>query len=383
MRYPSTVVRYVALLALLSAAALGAACGADEKSEPPKTLPDAGEAAEAGPSLDVIPKPSGAPLEGKVNEWTWIDFPDAVCADGSPTGIGVNLGTSNRLLIFLDGGGACWDELTCIDFPTFATDHFDRSTFFAYMEKYFTGSPIDRVNEANPFKNDNVAFLPYCTADIHAGNRITTYRDKTFHHYGRRNMLAYLNRLVPTFANIERVVVIGASAGGLGSLASYYRIRESFELYVGGPKRIDLIDDSGPPFPTKDNVFIEIQNQSWDLVGASPPGCDECPKEGVAVLPYYAQRYPDARFAFVSHDRDEVMSAFFLMTGDAFQSRIQTLVTSHFSANPSIQAFVLRGDEHPALQDLLTAESGTPPVTLRGWIDEMLSGSPSWKTVTP
>ncbi len=33
----------------------------------------------------------GEPLMAPAKMWTWIDFPDSVCDDGSPTGIGVNL----------------------------------------------------------------------------------------------------------------------------------------------------------------------------------------------------------------------------------------------------------------------------------------------------
>ena len=38
-----------------------------------------------------------------------MDFPDAVCNDGSPTGIGINVGTSNNVLVYFAGGGAFLD----------------------------------------------------------------------------------------------------------------------------------------------------------------------------------------------------------------------------------------------------------------------------------
>src|SRR5271154_3071426 len=46
--------------------------------------------------------------------WTWVPFDNAFCGNGSTVGIGVNLSTtSTRVLLYLEGGGACWNELTC------------------------------------------------------------------------------------------------------------------------------------------------------------------------------------------------------------------------------------------------------------------------------
>ena len=65
------------------------------------------------------PAAPAGPITASAGEWTWIPFPDAVCADGSATGIGVNLGAAgSRPLIYLEGGGACWSEETCYTLMT-------------------------------------------------------------------------------------------------------------------------------------------------------------------------------------------------------------------------------------------------------------------------
>src|SRR5690349_6763166 len=53
--------------------------------------------------------PPGTPITAPPGQWTWVDFPDAVCDDNSPTGIGVNLANNKNLLVYFEGGGACWD----------------------------------------------------------------------------------------------------------------------------------------------------------------------------------------------------------------------------------------------------------------------------------
>src|ERR1700760_689819 len=55
---------------------------------------------------------TGMPLtEAVEGTWTWIDFPNTTCRDGSPSGIGViKNSASTKLMIYLEGGGACFDS---------------------------------------------------------------------------------------------------------------------------------------------------------------------------------------------------------------------------------------------------------------------------------
>jgi hypothetical protein len=46
--------------------------------------------------------------------WTWVPFADSMCADGSPSGVMVNLNPdSDKVMIHLQGGGACVDWESC------------------------------------------------------------------------------------------------------------------------------------------------------------------------------------------------------------------------------------------------------------------------------
>src|SRR5262249_16786869 len=65
--------------------------------------------------------PVGTPISAPMEQWTWVPFDNAFCANGTPTGIGVNLtDKSKRVMIYLQGGGACWDQLTCYTLQTAA-----------------------------------------------------------------------------------------------------------------------------------------------------------------------------------------------------------------------------------------------------------------------
>src|SRR5687768_10398419 len=64
---------------------------------------------DAAPTTDAA-----AGITAPLRTWTWIPVEGMRCADGSPAGIGVNLSdASDDVLVFMAGGGACWDAATC------------------------------------------------------------------------------------------------------------------------------------------------------------------------------------------------------------------------------------------------------------------------------
>ena len=104
---------------------------------------------------------NGMPLTGPDDTWTWVDFPDSTCRDGSMAGVSVNMhSASKNVMIFLMGGGACFDAVTCVSNPASVAGQ--------------TGGGgntgvFDRTNPNNPMKDWNWVFVPYCTGDVHVG----------------------------------------------------------------------------------------------------------------------------------------------------------------------------------------------------------------------
>ena len=72
----------------------------------------------------------------------------------------------------------------------------------------------------------DMVYMPYCTGDVHVGNRVVTYTDPTganppitFRHNGYNNTVAALNFLHTRFPTINKLLVTGFSAGGVASSA--------------------------------------------------------------------------------------------------------------------------------------------------------------------
>ena len=138
----------------------------------------------------------GSPITGLTDQtWVRVDFPEAHCRSGSATGISVNANSaSKKLVIFLEGGGACFNTLTCAANPSSAT--------FGTP----SGGILNRADMANPVRDWNFIDIPYCTGDVFAGNNpngsVPGVGAQQF--VGYTNMGAFLQRIVPTFPGLTQ-----------------------------------------------------------------------------------------------------------------------------------------------------------------------------------
>ena len=325
-------------------------------------------------------KPStGGPIVAPDETWTWIPFDNAFCGDGSTTGIGVNLTKkSSRVLIYLEGGGACWNELTCNTFKTaanFATG-FDEGNFTSTANGQLKSSYFDRSDADNPFKDYSMVYVPYCTGDIHAGNNTVMYGGKPAKHVGFANMTAYLERLVPTFPSADRIILSGVSAGGFGAALNWDQTQKAF-----GNIRVDLIDDSGTPMPPEIPISAEAEwRANWNLAATLPSGCTECAEDLDALLGYFGKTYPDHRAALISYTKDTVLPTFFGISADKFNEGLEKEVTTYFDPQPNFHYFIYSGSGHVLWY---SPDLTTKGVTVKEFITKMVTDDPTWASVHP
>src|SRR5262245_22762205 len=206
--------------------------------------------------------PLGAPLSPTMNAWTWVDFPESSCDDGTATGIGINQGTSDNLIVFLNGGGACWDYLTCFQLGTASRGPFGKAEFDGLSASVSTGTIFDRNDTTNPFRDWSFVFVPYCTGDVHAGDNVVMYSDNmgmdthTYHHTGHKNMLAFVPRIAGTWPSPGKLVLSGSSEGGYGASFNF----DTFRQYWPSGK-LYLLDDSGPTL--EDDAIPSGYKREW------------------------------------------------------------------------------------------------------------------------
>ncbi len=321
----------------------------------------------------------GKPIEAPQGQWSWVDFDDAFCANGSTTGIGINPGPkSDRVLIYMIGGGACWDFDSCYVSKKAVNieSGFDGNDFNP-NEAFLNDGIFKRSDPTNPFKDASYVFVPYCTGDVHGGDAVTTYMGKPTMHVGFANIGAYLNRLVPTFPAVTQVILAGGSAGGYGAIMNWDRTQIAFG------KRVDMIDDSGPwlPNPYLPEALEQQFRQSWNLNANVPSGCTDCLDKLDAIYEHVATKYPASRGALLSYMADPVIASYFGISLAEFTQGLVALAPA-FNAHPNVHYFGVSGVKHVMLVGNW-AKTQTGSVSLKQWVTQMVDDDPNWKSLSP
>src|SRR5688572_29561719 len=288
-----------------------------EQSSPPSVSipsPDGGGDASSGPSGGgEPPAPSktctgaGTPIAAPSDQWSWIADSQITCGNGSSAGFALRPSSkSTRLVVFLMGGGGCFDGASCSgNDPAHRASHlsgYGLPHVQQELGQLGVGSIFDPNAATNPFKDDSWVFVPYCTGDFHSGSTTASYGTK---HAGRANVKRVLERIVPTFCpKVTRVVLMGSSAGGFGAVFNYEETSQAF-----APVRVDLVDDCGPPMGPQHMPLQSTMRAAWNA--SSPASCSGCATGWNAYLPYLAAKHPNARFSLLASTHDFSICPFF------------------------------------------------------------------------
>jgi hypothetical protein len=329
------------------------------------------------------PAPEPKPIAGLVpGAWTWVPFPDSACEDGSPTGVAVSQGAGPDLVLFLNGGGACWDYLTCLVLQTASGGPFGEAEFEVLRDTVLPGSIFDRTLAGNPYADATLVFVPYCTGDVHSGDRVVTYSGaagaRAYHHVGHRNLLAFLPRLAATWPAPRRLVVTGASAGGFGALLNYDTIRSRWPAAEGR-----LVDDSGPPLDGAaiSPDLLAAWRASWGVDALLGPLCGTaCRTSFAPALTETAARWPADRLALLSSLRDLVISSYFQLSSSEFEAALLDTAGEVIAPLENARWFFVPGNGHTMLGHPSDFTQGDQ---LLGWLAAQASGDPSWASRQP
>ncbi|MET1076530.1 MAG: pectin acetylesterase-family hydrolase [Pseudomonas sp.] len=208
----------------------------------------------------------------------------AVCGNGSPYKFFVNrVPNSSNTLIYLEGGGACWDHASCSGQTGIRGARNPQGIADNYMSLLNPGASLVSpfVVRLHPWtrvktQNWNLVYVPYCTGDTYAGDKVAIYPNPqspqaplVWHHNGLRNLRAVTGWLKDHLPRPGQLLNTGCSAGGAGSLMHHAALRQDL-----APSRGYLLDDSGPVFgapvggSSRDYPSLPLQThirQAWGL----------------------------------------------------------------------------------------------------------------------
>jgi hypothetical protein len=214
-----------------------------------------------------------------------------ICADGSAYHFFAKRGSVNKLLMYYQGGGACWESLTC-----------GFGYCYSNMEAAADENPkngwssgfADLTNPDNPFKDWNIVFVSYCSCDAHFGDIAQDYPPHVDHR-GYHNGKVAEKWAREHFLNPEVVLVTGTSAGAYGGTFHAPLLRE-----VWPASGFHVLVDAGNGVITPD--FLQNEWGRWNFVVNLPlyiPGVAAA-IEGTGVPAYIialAAFFPDTNWA--------------------------------------------------------------------------------------
>jgi hypothetical protein len=269
---------------------------------------------------------------GNTYPWVRVELPGTVCSNGSQYRFWYyDSPTSNNMVISYEGGGACWDYPSCSGQTGIlgaANPNGIPTDYITQMKAKFV-SPI--INGADPgiplFRSKtnlvtngwDMVYMPYCTGDVHVGNRVVTYNDPTgvnppitFRHNGYNNSVAALNFLHTRFPSIGKLLVTGFSAGGVATNTIFYQARRTLVPTV----KAYLLNDSGPVFPAPNSSYSSWQlhqtiTTSWNMASLfSQLPAPFNPTNYGSINQMVAQQFPNDLMAYTGYSSDYNFSRF-------------------------------------------------------------------------
>ena len=325
-------------------------------------------------------------------------------------------GDPDKLAVLWDGGGACWDAITCVGSALLGVPLYSQTVDETPEELAANGGLGDSLNPANPIRDYTQVFIPYCSADLHAGARDFTYLHTapstgtvtpwTIHHRGYDNVVAVLEWLTDYYqVEVGRapsdVFLAGASAGGYGVLYNYPAVAE---LFPRGTKTRVLVDAANGVINqdffdralTPNGVWGIWENLSPELTQAFSSGPDEL---AIEIFKGLAWSHPRTRFGQYTTAFDSTQILFYNVARnvnspelwiDPLQIAISglewTLRARIYMLLGALQTFNYRfylaqGTDHTVVADnKFYTENSARSVYFSDWVDDMINRRWPWRS---
>lgn len=311
-----------------------------------------------------------------------------LCLRGGQFTTDTRHGSSDELLIFLGGDGACWSEAAGSGAACTALDR-------------ASGLPsrgiLDLGSEGNPLADWDVTYVPYCDGSLFTGDvdrllppaggqgePVPSYQR------GLQNLSAALDVAARQFPNPSRVLLSGSGAGGYGTIIAAPLVRYH---YPDVP--ILVFNDSGLGLGRGDANLVDKAFVSETLLGGwssadlIPASCLDCTSNGHLTrwLEWNLQHDDKLSVAALSYSRDEVQASLLLGLED-FQTPLLAETRRTTQKFPErYKRFILDGTSHtvllqdgvtepdPALGSLLDEIEGR---SVLDWLTAFVDGSETW-----
>ena len=312
------------------------ACAESEEGPPVDPDPAPTLADELGLSAYLgLVEPAEVSTHNDATVWTFAPEDGPMCMRGRPFQASFRATESEDLVVFLQGGGACW------------------SAFCLAVTAAPPGVPrvnlLDPSLPENPVADWNVLYLPYCDGSLFVGDR--DHDDNgdgqpDRFHRGLWNLSAALSAAREEMPAPRRILLAGASAGGFGTVLAVVLVRHVWpdaELMVLSDSGVGVAKDGDPDF------VLGLLDE-FNALRFIPADCEGCLDRGhiVSLVAWGLARMPDVRVATFSSWRDKVIAEVFLeMEPELFEAALARETDAVHAAFPErYRRFFVQGTMH-------------------------------------
>lgn len=340
-------------------------------------------------------------VESDWGAWTQHTFVDPttgqpngpVCISGTPYSVFTKVGDPDKVLIFLQGGGACWQNFYQCQ-PVAVDLNLGGFVINGQAPPQSGVGPgvFDPTNPDNPFADYSIVYMPYCDGSAFGGDNDVT--DASYplgflsggmrFHRGVRNLSAGMDVAGDTFPDAKTVTVMGHSAGGVG-VAAFAPFLARF--VYGNQADLTVFNDAGPiavnlgtgappgnyqfPFGCLDVPCLSVVARAfdWQFAQFYPASCvadGRCNPFGqqTGIIDWRLDNDSTIREAFYETDSDRTNRFFAQGDGNRMDPEVyrELILTEHGALNRAHRSryrrFIVSGDDsHGAVQGQL----GTTP----------------------
>lgn len=286
-----------------------------------------------------------------------------ICMRGAPYTVETEDGSSDELLIFLQGGGVCLTDV-CI-----ATDTVISLGALELLHSFGAGGVLDRLDPDNPFANHDLVYLPYCDGSIFAGDVDRDLRGSMAYQRGLLNLTAAIGIAAQHYPRPSRIVIAGTSGGAYGVLPAAAVARRYYPR-----SEILVLADSGSPIGQDQDVTFMRRAMEEMNADYLPPSCPDCVADGhlTGLVRWALDRDPRMRVAAMFHASDAVIGEDFMrITQPQMRTGVIREAIELTTAYPGrAHAFVLEGSDHTFILDM----SGVPQAVKDAFFGKPLGG---------
>lgn len=364
--------RYLLLLLLLLISCRKQEPNDDTNTTTPTPTEQSEEVADS-----LEPTPTISPLPSPANMgpgWEKVSpAGETRCAHDTPFSYWIKLGSPDKLLVYFQGGGGCWDAATCAPGSTlYDEDVTDRDSPVNRSQGIF-----DLDNPANPFADHTILYIPSCTGDIYWGNNVEEYSsDVTIYHRGFVNAATALEWPYEFVPDPEEVFVTGCSAGSMGSIMFAPYLIEQYP----NARVTQLGDSLSFVFPRP--VNLQDGYKAHDNFPDWIPALQAIQPGQFVMSDYYigvANHYSDNTFAQFNTQGDDVQYRYYSAFGgthDQFLVDLSARLSDIHASAENFRTYTGEGSSHCILPRNDFYSRDTDGVAFSDWITDLANGEP-------